>query len=67
MGEPMQKRDGSLKLMTRSLACMADGKVGVSSHSSLYPFRPVGRLMLMLMRHRLCDRFGRRPDLCAIL
>ena len=51
MGEPVQTRDSSLKLMTWSVACMADGKGGFS-HSSLYQFRQVGRLMLMLMGHR---------------
>ena len=66
MGEPVQTRESSLKFMTRSLACMADGKGGFPSRSLLYLAR-VGRLMLTLMGHRLCDRLGRRPDRCGIL
>jgi len=42
MGEPVQMRESSLKFMTRSLACMADGKGGFFSHSSLYCFQASG-------------------------
>ena len=42
MGEPVQTRESSLKFMTRSLACMADGKGTFFSHSSLYRFQASG-------------------------
>ena len=63
MGVPVQTRDSSLKLMTWSVACMADGKGGFS-HSSLYQFRQVGRLMLMLMGQR--PEYGSpRSEICV--
>ena len=58
VGEPVQMRESNLKFMLRSLACMADGKGGFPSHSSLYDVVQVGRLTLMLMGHRLCDWLG---------
>ena len=42
MGEPVQTRESSLKFMTWSLACMADGKGAFFSHSSLYHFQASG-------------------------
>ena len=39
MVEPVQTRESSLKFMTWSLACMADGKGAFFSHSSLYCFQ----------------------------
>jgi hypothetical protein len=61
--EPMQRRESSLKFMTRALGCMSDGKGQRAFSSTLH--RIFGRFILLIegvINPRLRHGFSRGSD-----